>query len=349
MADVGYTLSRFNDIACNGIDYKLTPEVIAIIKTLNGLLQDQTSVAKRNNEDFQFKNGGGGGNKTYSSRVGIHDDGTRSKPSNNRTNTNTNTNASTDWAVLRSYKTTQIDEKQGIEKTLSLVRMTLNKLSNKNYEQPRDAILLLITEIIDAESSDDDSSDNEKPKNYNLRYITQSIFDIASANKFYSEIYATLYKELVDKHGIFRELLSGFIQKYMDTFRRIQYIDADDNYDQFCEYTKVCDQQKATSAFIVHLLKMGVLTAPEIFKLIHEFYLLVLDSMRAANRENETEEIAECMSILIIQSKAVLIGHGEWTDTVVPMYTALASMKVGDYKSLTSRAIFKFRDINLGI
>jgi hypothetical protein len=70
-----------------------------------------------------------------------------------------------------------------------------------------------------------------------------------------------------------------------------------------------------------------------------------LESMKMVDRENETEEVVECMSILITQSKAVLKTCGEWMDTVVPMCSALASMKGGDYKSLTSRAIFKFKDV----
>ena len=379
-----YTLSQFTDMTFSGTKYELSPETLAILKTLNGLLHDQPVTDSATNyrsytsqntghytDDFAYKKEGGkydrrGGNK------GKHHNNNNNNNNNNRPNANANANANSgasDWAVLRNFKTTQVDEKQGIEKTLSLIRMTLNKLSNKNYDQPRDAILLLIQEIIDATndsnndeedededttSSDDEptrikSTNNNKNKNTsstgNLRYITQAIFDIASTNKFYSDIYATLYKELVDTHGIFRELLTEFINKYINTFRQIQYVDADTDYDQFCEYTKACDQQKATVAFITNLLKMGVLTAEETFQLIHEFYMYSLESMKMVDRENETEEVVECMSILITQSKAVLKGHGEWADTVVPMCSALASMKGGDYKSLTSRAIFKFKDV----
>jgi len=378
-----YTLSQFTDMTFSGTKYELSPETLAILKTLNGLLHDQPatdsatnyrSYTSQNTDDFAYKKEGG----KYDRRVG-NKGKHHTNNNNNRPNTNGNGNGNansgaSDWAVLRNFKTTQVDEKQGIEKTLSLIRMTLNKLSNKNYDQPRDAILLLIQEIIDAtndssnsnsnsndEDEDTTSSDDEPTRNKstnnnnnknkntgstgNLRYITQAIFDIASTNKFYSDIYATLYKELVDTHGIFRELLTEFINKYINTFRQIQYVDADTDYDQFCEYTKACDMQKATVAFITNLLKMGVLTAEEMFQLIHEFYMYSLESMKMVGRENETEEVVECMSILITQSKAVLKTCGEWTDTVVPMCSALASMKGGDYKSLTSRAIFKFKDV----
>lgn len=345
-----YTLNQFNEIMCKSDSekYELSTDIIEMLKTLNGLLVDQsqmvdtTPIYKSRIDDYSYKKDA----VRYDQSNKRGNKGRRDVPRQN-TCSNSSSNSS-DWVVLRNFKTTQVDEKQGIEKTLSLIRMTLNKLSNKNYDHPRDAILILIKEIVDASDDDDDDDDDDKSAklaNNNLRYITQSIFDIASTNKFYSDIYATLYKELVDTHGIFRELLTEFINKYVNMFRQILYIDADTDYDQFCEYTKVCDQQKATVAFITNLLKMGVLTAEETFQLIHEFYMYSLESMKMVDRENETEEVVECMSILITQSKAVLKGHGEWADTVVPMCLALASMKGGDYKSLTSRAIFKFKDV----
>ena len=345
-----YTLAQFNDFVFEGSEYQLPVEVTNIIKTLVGLLPDSSS--PESTDDFQYQKkdryarqppprSGSHKSAYIPKNTVINKNGQSHSHSNGRP-----IDTSTDWATLRSYKTTKVEAKEGIEKTFSEIRSTLNKLSNKNYNQPRDKILELLHEIAD-QSEDESSSDEDQDTHASnhKQKIAQAVFDIASTNKFYSEIYATLYNDLVGAHGVFRDMLVGFIQKYIDAFNQITYVDADDNYDQFCDYTKKYDQQKATSAFVVNLLNMGVLSADEVFAVVHKLYVFYLDFMKTGGRENEVEEIAECMSTLVVSGRKALEKADAWQTNVVPMCTALASMKMGDYSSLTSRAIFKFKDI----
>ena len=345
-----YTLSQFNNIIFDGITYELPTNIIHILQTLNGLLVDNNQNAPTDiNEDRTNKKP----NPSYSRGKYLNTMGAKrdDKPAHFSKANMPTKNDGTDWAILRNYKTTKIEEKQGTEKTLNEIRITLNKISNKNYEQPRDVILQLIKEIFETETNEDETSSDDEIENKTngkqttAMYITRAIFDIASTNKFYSEIYATLYKDLSDKYTIFSDMLNVFVQKYIDTFATIQYVDANDNYDQFCEYTKNYDQQKATTVFIVNLLKSEIISQTAVFGIIQQLYLFSLTVMKQENRENEMEEIAECMNILITQSKIYLKTHETWNETVAPMCSALSCMKTSDYKSITNRVIFKFKDI----
>lgn len=349
LANTRYSLSQFNDIIFDGgVEYKLSSNITNILRTLSELLPD-TDITTTSSDNYQYRK------ESEYTPTKPRDIPTkyvsknRTTPLQSKNAKPINNSASSDWTTLRNYKTTQVDIKHGVDKTFNEIRITLNKLSNKTYDQPRDRILELLKEIMDPSTMDDDKSsareddvdsDNQK---HNIQFIAKSVFDIASTNKFYSEIYATLYKDLVSNYDVFRDMLDGFVQIYIDEFSKIHYVDADDNYDLFCEYTKKCDQQKATSTFIVNLLKKRVLTPSKTGDTIRQIYAFYMDFIAAAGRENEAEEIAECMSILITRGVTELTAN-RGTD-IMPICLALASMKTVDFPSLTNRAVFKFKDI----
>jgi hypothetical protein len=89
--------------------------------------------------------------------------------------------------------------------------------------------------------------------------IANSIFDIASTNKFYSELYAILYKELTGKFPVFKEIIIRFISQYLENIGKIQFIDSNKDYDLYCENNKLNDKRKAMSAFLVNLMKLELI------------------------------------------------------------------------------------------
>ena len=101
---------------------------------------------------------------------------------------------------------------------MNSIRSCLNKLSEKNYDTNKIELLELI-----------DNLESEQ-----LTIVANNIFDIASTNKFYSKIYAKLYKELLNKFTIFDEILQNFISVFTETMKNIQYVEQNKNYDEFC-------------------------------------------------------------------------------------------------------------------
>ena len=256
-----------------------------------------------------------------------------------------------DWNAGKSFKPTKILTKEGIEKDINDIRVSLNKISNKTYETHRDLILTLVENLIpdvlqmDQEDMDVDLKNINEMAVTNLQRVAQFIFDIASTNKFYGEIYADLYKELVLKFDIFRTILNEFVSTYNETIKTIQYVDSNVDYDAYCEYTKTNDKRRATAAFLMLLMNRSVLDTKTMVTLILHFQTIFTEYIHIENRANEVDEITEVLFILIPTGKDILSTLPEWEESILPNLMIASKLKAKDLRSLSSRAVFKYMDL----
>jgi len=219
-------------------------------------------------------------------------------------------------------------------KDITEVRTFLNKISNKNYEKQKDAIILFINGVVGRESTDAD-----------MHKIAQFVFDIASTNKFFSEIYADLYKALVDRFAVFSDILEKFVVSYTDPTAAILYADPAIDYDAFCLYTKCNDCRKATASFIVMLMLRDVLSIERVAGIVDHYVKVFETDIDSVGRGNEAEEVAEVLFVFITLGKTGLKRSSLWTTYLLPAVSAIAKMKPRERPSLTNRAVFKFMDI----
>jgi len=225
------------------------------------------------------------------------------------------------------FKATVIEKKEG---TMPEIRTCLNKLSEKNYETNKPILLELIRK--------------EDPSQ--LEIVANNIFDIASTNKFFSEIYSKLYKELLKEFDIFDDILQRFVTTFCDTMCNITYVDPNKNYDDFCAYNKKNDARKATSMFITNLVKKEVLSVETLADIIIKIQTIMNEYMESTNRTNEVEEITENLFLLITPNIVLLKANAldKWSN-VLANIQRIAECKAKDHASLTSRAIFKHLDM----
>jgi hypothetical protein len=240
-----------------------------------------------------------------------------------------------DWEAVRSFKATKIETKVGIEKTVNDVRIALNKMSSSNYEKQKDAVLELVGAYFGSEN-ESNAADTER--------ISKAIFDIASTNKFYSEIYAKLYVELAQLHAVFRDLLAGFVDNFSKNTGALTYVDPDVDYDGYCLYTKSCDNRKATTTFIVNCLKWGLISPDKVFTIIRENLACIDAWMLEDGKTKEVEEIVENLFIVIGSAKNELKEADEWT-SVINKVKVLAKTKGKSQVSWSNRAAFKMMDL----
>jgi hypothetical protein len=243
------------------------------------------------------------------------------------------TNTTGDWSTTRNFKPTILQKKEGIEKEINDIRISLNKISNKNYEIHRDNILQIITFV-----------DNKSPES--LPIIAKSIFDIARNNKFYSELYADLYKELTQKFDVFIDLLDECIENYRNTIHDIVYIDANVDYDGYCVYTKSNEQRKAMASFIIMLVERKLLDKENVIQIIIHFQSTIVEYIDQEGKTNEVDEISENVFIFVNLGMQHLSMMPSWNTCVVPAIEHISKMKGKEHVSLTSRAIFKYMDIS---
>ena len=241
-----------------------------------------------------------------------------------------------EWETMRSFKATKIESKTGIEKTVNDLRISLNKISSANYEKQRDATLSLVNGYFEA---------TEEQTDANTRRISKAIFDIASTNKFYSEIYAKLYSELVSSHTIFADMLEELMESFiaMDTIP--VYIDPDVDYDGFCSYSKACDVRKSTSTFIVNCLKFRLITSSRVADVLLEFVNYVDSKRHEASYSKCIEEVVENIYIIATLCTSELSGTEKWRDVILPLITKLSDKKNNGTPGMSNRAAFKLLDL----
>ena len=244
-----------------------------------------------------------------------------------------------DWSAVRSYKTTKMPEaKVGTEKTIKDIRVALNKFSNKNAETQHDIIVGLIQQVIG--ESKEVEEDTKK--------VCTLIFDTVSANIFYSSLYAKLYKDLIGIFPMFSEKMVDIIGNYKDSFNTIKVVDPNTDYDGYCENVKSNDLRRAMTTFMVNLMKNQAMKESDVLDIIVYLEGLVLTYAEEADKSAVIEEITENIFIAITEGAKSLNKTAIWKSQIIPNIHTISKLRKTDaakYKSISSRATFKFMDM----
>jgi hypothetical protein len=325
-----YNIDFFNKIVANGFQFDLSPDVYNIIKDLDNNATEYIATLPQPTESIKKhipKNDIRGGDRFNEKRR------------NNMKQFQKDIPESEDWKNVRTvFKATKIEVKEGTEKQISEIRAALNKLSNKNVNTQKTVIIQLIQQTINESKENDDD----------LNKIAQTIFDIASSNKFYSEIYAELYKELISEFSVFTDKLENLIENYKESLNNICAVDPNADYDGYCKYTKTNDLRKAMITFIVNLTKVNVINNEVVLNLILYLFEIVVNKAQEPSKTNEVEEITENIFILITHSSSLLNTFEIWKGQIVPKVHELSKMRKTDptrYISMSNRAGFKYMDM----
>lgn len=242
------------------------------------------------------------------------------------------------WIAVRNFKPTKMEVKEGIEKNINEIRSVLNKITNKNYDTQKDLIFTLIEKNI-ASIEEDETLD----KTDMMQKIGEFIFDISSTNKFYSELYADLYKEFVEKYDVFLDIL----YKYCNSFKELKllpFVDSSVNYDKYCEYTKTNEKHRSMIHFFILLMKRNLLDIKYIIDFANLYSNIITDYINQDNYTNEVDEYTELLFIIMTNGKDNLINNTEYTK-IYEKIQILSSYKIRECNSLSSRSIFKYKDL----
>jgi len=321
-----YTFEDYNKITFEGIAYQLPENVLNILAKL---MVDLESTVAANavttgtvSSDPKYKKPAYNNNNQKQSK---------NAPYKNRMTSND------DWNTPKHFKTTVMEKKEGVDKLINDVRICLNKISNKNYDTQKQLILEHIHNLINNEIENLNMEED-------LKKITTAIFEIASNNIFYSEIYADLYKELFAIYPIFGAIFDEFMEKYKDSIHTIEYVDQNVDYNKFCDNNKLNDKRKAISTFLVNLMKINVVTKTVIINNILHLQELVIQYVDQENKNINVDEITENLFILVTQSNADCQSEESWAK-IVENVKKCSQMKSKEKKSISSRAVFRYMDI----
>ena len=323
-----YTLSDFNDITFNGFDFKLPEETVKIISELTIEVGSpdyvKTPIFQKRENPMKVAPIESKESNTINSKK-------------KRNNKNIELLNDDDWEAVRNFQTTKIEQKVGIDAQMDVVRSFLNKLTDKNYADTRNKIIEIIDQMMTSEN------DTE------LLRIGIVIFEIASTNRFYSKIYAELYSDLIKKYDLMRTIFEDNLNKFMDLFDVIEYVDPSVDYDKFCKINKNNEKRKSLSTFFINLMLNNVITKHQIIEMIKKLLSNIMQYIKEENKKNEVDEITE--NIAILYKREHFENEKEYSDICVDnmnidsIISKIANSKPKDYISLTNKTIFKFMDM----
>jgi len=321
-----YTLETVNDIIFQGFDYILPEKTLKIISEI-ALQVGSPDYVKT--PIFQKRP------NPLKADVASMDNTSYKRKKGNKTMEVLNDN---DWDVIRTFQTTKIEEKVGIDAQIDIIRTHLNKLTDKNYIDIYTKITDVLDKVITLTITDED-----------MFKISSIIFDIASTNRFYSKIYADIYTNLSIKYDMMKSIFETNLNNFMDLFNTIEYIDPKVNYDKFCEINKINEKRKALASFYLNLMYNGIIPKEKIMmithKLLSQLYVFVMEE----DKKNEVDEITE--NIAILYKKDIYENGLELQDYLInklninQVIEKIANSKVKDFKSLTNKSLFKFMDM----
>ena len=240
-----------------------------------------------------------------------------------------------DWDALRKFQATVLIKKTGIDTAIEQIRKHLNKITTKTYGTLKDEIIKEIEVILQLESADTPLA---------LNKIGEALFSIASGNIFYAQMYATLYKELMEKYAFMQDIFETNFLAVHTLFHDFAYCDPNENYDQFCANNKTNERRRALSHFYVNLMAQGVIAVDRIAQIIATTQELLLTQINAKNSSSIADEITETLAIFVLGGAKQLKAHADWA-RIYQQIEQVSVMNRKDYLSLTNKAIFKHLDI----
>lgn len=312
-----YSVQDIENIIFNGITFKLPDDTIKIM----------TELASQVGATDYIKT------PQFPKKISEHLNQTGNKSLNFSKNKHKNIEIKDeDWDAIRNFQATEIKKKEGIDANIDAIRKHLNKLTEKNY----DKLFSQIKDEINCLSDNASSSEFEK--------IGDAVFGIASGNAFYSNVYAKLYKNLMEQFDFMKIILESRLNTFLDLFTTIEYCSPNDNYDKFCENNKTNEKRRALTTFYVNLMKEGVIEKDNMINIINHIQTLMFEKINQSGNKEIVDEMSENMHILVVNSHSVLNEHSDWDDIVSNIET-ISKYKVKEYPSITTKTVFKFMDI----
>lgn len=235
-----------------------------------------------------------------------------------------------DWDLIKQFKPTAKVERTDNEQLMQDIKGSMNKMTDKNYETLRDDILTKLSELENTDVYD---------------RILDIIFNVASSNRFYSKVYATLYKELMEKSSeVFSLRMNTELSNYVSRFLTIVNVNASDDYEGFCENNKKNEEHKSLTEFFVHLMSMDVISVDKLVSVYSQLVDQVNIFIDNGEQKHTVVELSENIFILI-NSGAGFFNDAGKLDEMKSLISGITKMKAKDHPGLSNKSLFKFMDV----
>lgn len=250
-------------------------------------------------------------------------------------------NDNEEWVVFRNFKPTEIvSHTNVVDQVIDNIRMSINKMTDANKMERIDEIKKYLNDIQPDEKYDE-----------NICKISKIVFDIACSNKFYSSMYALLLSELIAACPAMRVIFDTNLVEYLKLYEKIEYIDANIDYDKFCILNKVNENRRALSAFMFNLVDQKIIDNAIIHNILNNMKYEIDIMLKQPDKKYIIDEMMENIMIFITgkNAHALILETYENYSNLLSYIRMLSLMNASNsketYPSLSSKLIFKCEDI----
>jgi hypothetical protein len=215
------------------------------------------------------------------------------------------------------------------ENIINELRLNMNKLSIKNYTRQYEKIQTSLRELkVDCKERGQ---------------CAIMLFELASANLFFSELYADLYNKLYTEFEFLREPLTNALKTFISSYKNIENMSGAENYDTFCTIIKNNTKRIALLTFIIHLMKFDIVDGGMIMELT--LYLVNnIETLLSTSESDQIEQLAENLSVIIKLTGLHILSRDDGK-LVKKHIESMSGARPTDYEGLTFKTIFKYMDM----
>lgn len=219
----------------------------------------------------------------------------------------------------------------GFDSQLLLIRTYLNKTTDKTKNDMYVKITNILSQIIHPDMVPE-----------NMVRLSDAIYEISSANKFYSKLFADMYVDLVKEYPALTAVLNERMQRLINQtmFDAIAINTDATSYEQSCKNNKNNDMLKAETTFLGHVLTITG-KHNDVTCVLIELAIQIDASKMDAAAKNRNHELVEYVYILFKLLKAVCMDKVSPNTQIHNRVLALSKCKAKECPGLASKLIFK--------
>ena len=243
-----------------------------------------------------------------------------------------NKKLSTDnWNNVKNFKPTTFVKKEGLDKNINIIRINLNKITNKNYD-------ILSVRILD----EIDIIHEKNVEHFNT--IKKLFIDTVCNVNIYSEIYVMLYRSIIEKYDNTLFNINDDYTVLKDELLNIKVIDSKMNYDDFCKNNKNNERKRNLSLFYINLMKQELFPKEDIINLILDNQTYNFNMINDINNSDIVDEICENLFILIKNAFDYIKDDDKYS-LIYNNIVSITKLKKSENNSLTTKSKFKHMDL----
>jgi len=235
------------------------------------------------------------------------------------------------WNNIKNFKPTTFVKKEGLDKNINVIRINLNKITNKNYD-------ILSVRILD--EIDIIHENNVE----HFKTIKKLFIDTVCNVNIYSEIYVMLYSCIIEKYDKSLFNINDDYTILKDELLNIKIIDSKMNYDDFCKNNKNNERKRNLSLFYINLMKQKLFPKEDIINLILDNQTYNFNMINDINNSVIVDEICENLFILIKNAFDYIRDDVKYS-VIYNNVGSVIKLKKNENNSVTNKSKFKHMDI----